>query len=112
MLGIHPEYGRDFSSLNEHSGTDRVAMPSHRLWQERFASNPGVVGQSVQINGKALTIAGVINQRAQFPKDADHSIRNAPTEAQSTRPNETEPNSSPTDLTASTPAVHPSAFIE
>jgi predicted permease len=71
MLGVHPDYGRDFSSLDEHAGTDQVVMLSHHLWQEHFASNPGVVGQSVQINGKAFTIVGVISQQAQFPKDAD-----------------------------------------
>jgi predicted permease len=71
MLGVHPEYGRDFTSLDEHAGTDQVVMLSHRLWQEHFASNPGVVGQSVEINGVAFTIAGVISQQTQFPKDAD-----------------------------------------
>jgi putative ABC transport system permease protein len=71
MLGVHPEYGRDFSSLDEHADTDQVVMLSHRLWQEHFASNPGIVGRSVQIDGKAFTVAGVISQQAQFPKDAD-----------------------------------------
>jgi len=74
MLGVHPEYGRDFSSLDEHAGTDQVVMLSHRLRQEHFASNPGVVGQSVQINGKAFTIVGVISQ-AQFQRTPTSGFR-------------------------------------
>lgn len=53
-LGVQPALGRVFSDSES-----AVAILSHRLWRERFGSDPGVLGGAVRINGRACTIVGV-----------------------------------------------------
>ena len=36
-----------------------VAIISHRLWRSQFASDPNIVGRTVQLNGQPFTIIGV-----------------------------------------------------
>lgn len=55
LLGLQPALGR----LDLGGGAEPVAVLSHRLWQSRFASDPGVVGRPVRLNGQVFTIAGV-----------------------------------------------------
>jgi predicted permease len=51
--------GRPFTSEEERPGADiRVAVVSHALWQQRGA-DPGIVGQSVRVNGETFTVIGV-----------------------------------------------------
>jgi len=49
LMGVRPQYGRDFLPQEDQSGQDRVAVLSHRLWVRRFGSDLGVVGKNIQI---------------------------------------------------------------
>src|SRR5262249_3669572 len=42
-------------------GAPKVALLSHRFWRERFASESGVVGRSVTLNGESHTVVGVLS---------------------------------------------------
>lgn len=53
-LGLRPAVGRFYSSDDEAS-----LVLGHRLWLNRFAGDPDVVGQSVSISGRPFTIVGV-----------------------------------------------------
>jgi predicted permease len=59
-LGIRPVLGRGFEP-SEDSGRDAhpVLVISHRLWTQRFNSDPGVVGRVQVLNRTAFTIVGV-----------------------------------------------------
>ncbi len=50
-------------------GTGAVVVLGHHYWEQRFASDPNVVGRSVSLNGHALTIIGVVptDFRGLFP---------------------------------------------
>ena len=37
-----------------------VAVLGQGLWQERFQSDPGVIGRSIRIDGEAYTVVGVL----------------------------------------------------
>jgi predicted permease len=51
--------GRPFTNEEERPGADiRVAIVSFALWQQRGA-DPGILGQSVRINGETFTVIGV-----------------------------------------------------
>jgi len=39
--------------------THPVAVITHGCWQKRFASNPGIIGQNVSLNGHVFTVIGV-----------------------------------------------------
>ena len=62
MLGVRPALGRVFDE-REASGGVAVAVISDRLWRRRFASDPGVVGRTLGVNGRTFTIAGVAPAR-------------------------------------------------
>jgi len=62
-LGIPPALGRGFRPEDDSApGARPVAVIGWDLWQRRFGSNPGVIGQSVRLNGRSLTIIGVAPQ--------------------------------------------------
>jgi len=61
VLRIKPMLGRTF--LPEESGDKPAAYPvaviSHRMWQRRFGGDPGVLGKTIRLNRRELTIIGV-----------------------------------------------------
>ncbi len=51
---------REEASLRtEEESRAPVAIVSHRLWQSRFAGDEGVLGRTIRVNGRDLTIVGV-----------------------------------------------------
>jgi putative ABC transport system permease protein len=70
--------GRTFTPADTAGGTSEVIVISHGLWQRRFGSNPNIVGQPIQVNGRARTVIGVMPASFRLPNDYA-SLR--PTEA-------------------------------
>jgi putative ABC transport system permease protein len=72
MLGYgHPlALGRDFMESEGAPGSDRVVIITHRIWRDRFASNPNVIGEEVRIDRKPHTVVGVL---AAGPPDENQS---------------------------------------
>ncbi|MBV9773337.1 MAG: ABC transporter permease [Gemmatimonadetes bacterium] len=59
-LGIAPARGRFFSPVeDEVPGANPIAVISFDYWQRQFGGNPGVIGQSVTVNGQPLTVVGI-----------------------------------------------------
>jgi len=58
-LGVRPELGRYFDS-QDYAGDTRVVVLSHRLWSERYNSDPSVIGRDVTIDGAAQRVIGVM----------------------------------------------------
>jgi putative ABC transport system permease protein len=67
LLGVEAAIGRTFSPDEDRGGAPRVAVLSHRLWQRRFSSDPGIVGRSISLNGDSVTVVGVMPSRFRFP---------------------------------------------
>ncbi|HEV2861258.1 MAG TPA: ABC transporter permease [Pyrinomonadaceae bacterium] len=67
-LGVKPALGRVFGEEEDRPGNDRVVVLSHGLWSRRFGSNPGIVGQTVQLNNNAYTVVGVMGPDFQYPR--------------------------------------------
>lgn len=63
MLGVPPQLGRTFTEAEDRPGVENLVVISHRLWQNRFASDPKVVGHPLEIDGVAHTVLGVMPQR-------------------------------------------------
>lgn len=70
--------GRTFTPGDTAGGSSDVMVISHGLWQRRFGGNTAVLGQTVQVNGRARTIIGVMPEAFRLPNDFA-SLR--PTEA-------------------------------
>ncbi|HUQ89968.1 MAG TPA: ABC transporter permease [Vicinamibacterales bacterium] len=70
--------GRTFTPADTASGTSDVIVISHGLWQRRFGGAADIIGRSIQVNGRARTIIGVMPASFRLPNDYA-SLR--PTEA-------------------------------
>jgi putative ABC transport system permease protein len=66
VLGVAPILGRNFDQNDEKPG-NRAVMLSYSFWQSEFASARNVAGSSVQMDGHAYTVAGVMPDGFQFP---------------------------------------------
>jgi putative ABC transport system permease protein len=62
VLGIHPILGPGFTAENGKPGHDDVLVLSYGFWKERFASDPGIIGKPVVLNGHAQIVVGVAPQ--------------------------------------------------
>jgi putative ABC transport system permease protein len=60
MLGIRPLIGRDFVPAEDRAGTAPVVLLSYRLWQTHFAGDRQVLGQTISLDGRPVTIVGVL----------------------------------------------------
>src|SRR5579872_4241467 len=65
-LGVKPALGREFADDEQVAGRDHVAILSHELWRDRFSSNPGVLGQTITLDGLPSTIVGVLPENFQY----------------------------------------------
>ena len=59
-LGIRPLLGRTFRDDEHVRGGRPVVIITHGLWQRRFAGDPSVVGKSILLDERPMTIVGVL----------------------------------------------------
>lgn len=71
VLGVRPVIGRDFVPDDDKTGAASVALIGHKVWVNRYGSNPSVVGKTVRINDIPTTIIGVVPEGFQFPFNTD-----------------------------------------
>jgi putative ABC transport system permease protein len=60
VLGARPALGRTLLPGDGEAGREEVAVISHGLWQRRFGGSPDVVGRSVTLDGRGVTVVGVM----------------------------------------------------
>ena len=71
MLGVQPQLGRAFLPEEEVSGKDQEIILGHALWEQRYASDPHIVGKTVKVDGQAFTVVGVMRKGFDFPMPAE-----------------------------------------
>ena len=70
LLRAQPALGRTFLAKEDEPG-NRVVLLSHALWQRRFGGDPGVLGQTIALDGHSYEIVGVMPPAFQFPVQND-----------------------------------------
>jgi predicted permease len=70
-IGVDPRLGRFFVRPDEVPGADHVVVLGDRLWRRRFASDPGVVGRTIRLNGDPYVVIGVAPAGFGFPRGAE-----------------------------------------
>jgi len=65
-LGVEPALGRGFTKEECQKGGRPAALLSHFFWKTQFASDPGIVGKAVTMNGSPVTIVGVLPESFDF----------------------------------------------
>jgi len=58
-LGVRPALGRLFAPDDDAPGARPVIVLPYRYWKRRFAANPGIVGQTLNLNQHPMTVIGV-----------------------------------------------------
>jgi hypothetical protein len=67
MLGVRPLIGRLPTKADEALDADPVVILGHRLWSERFGSDPAVIGRAIRIDGRPSTVIGVMPAGFAYP---------------------------------------------
>jgi putative ABC transport system permease protein len=73
LLGLQPIVGRTFTSDDMRRGSNVVIL-SHKMWRDRFASDPAVVGKTVVLDGTQHTIVGVMPEIAKMDFATDAAL--------------------------------------
>src|SRR5215471_1365120 len=60
LLGVAPELGRSFQPGDDKDGFNHVVILGHQLWEQRFGSDPNIVGGTVRLDREVYTVIGVM----------------------------------------------------
>jgi putative ABC transport system permease protein len=70
LLGVRPVLGRTWMAGEDQPDKNTTVVLSHRLWQSRYAADPNVIGQTLELNSKKYTIVGVMPPDFRYPAAA------------------------------------------
>jgi predicted permease len=66
MLGVVPRLGRLFTPEECQRNGRAAVLLAYPFWQRQFAGDPGVVGRPVNLDGKPVTVVGVLPESFDF----------------------------------------------
>ncbi|MGC2529497.1 MAG: ABC transporter permease, partial [Candidatus Acidiferrum sp.] len=67
VLGARPELGRPSYPGEDQAGEDNYVILSQPLWEQRFNSDPSIVGHSIELEGVSRQVVGVMPADFNFP---------------------------------------------
>jgi putative ABC transport system permease protein len=59
-LRVQPLLGRGFTPDDDKAGAEAVALISYSLWQSKLGGSQGVLNSSIQLDGRPVTVIGVM----------------------------------------------------
>lgn len=59
--------GRPLLAGEDQPGRDQVVVLGYGLWQRRFAGDPGVLGSTIRLGGRPVTVVGIMPASFDFP---------------------------------------------
>ena len=71
VLGLRTVVGRAFDAREDGPAAEPVMVLTHEYWMRMFGGTPDVVGRAVRINGRTLTIVGVLQPAPHYPQRTD-----------------------------------------
>jgi putative ABC transport system permease protein len=67
ILGATPNQGRSFLPQEDQPGGADVVMISDGFWHSHFGGDPDLVGKSITLDGKNVTVIGILPATFNFP---------------------------------------------
>lgn len=67
VLGAKPELGAPFRPGQDQPGNDNLVILSHSLWQQKFNSDPNIIGRSISLDGINRQVVAVMPEEFRFP---------------------------------------------
>ncbi len=71
VMGLSPVAGRLLNGGDDGTGVPPVMVLTHEYWVRQFGRDPGVVGKTVRVDDKPVTIVGVVEPAPSFPYRMD-----------------------------------------
>ena len=71
VLGVYPALGRAFTHEEDTPGGAGVVILSDGLWQRSFGGDKGILGKTVTLDDKPVTVVGVMPPQFRLAADAD-----------------------------------------
>ena len=71
VMGLRPEVGRLIDTGDDGEAASPVIVLTYDYWMRAFGGDPGVVGETVDLGGRAATIVGVVQQAPHYPQRTD-----------------------------------------
>jgi len=71
MLGVQPQFGRNFLPEEAQPGRDHEVILSHALWRRVFAANPNIVGTTIRIDGAPYSVIGIMPPGFAYPDESE-----------------------------------------
>jgi putative ABC transport system permease protein len=71
LLRETPVAGRSLLPEDDNPGAPAVVILGYRVWKTRYHSDPGVIGETVRVDGMPATVIGVMGEGFRFPNNAD-----------------------------------------
>ncbi len=68
VLGIAPVLGRAFRAGEDTPGNNGVCVISFGFWQRRFAGDPNIIGNSLNLSSTPIEVVGVMPAGFSFPR--------------------------------------------
>jgi putative ABC transport system permease protein len=68
--GVTPHLGRGLEARDFTVGAAPVLLLDYGFWQRRFGGDPGIVGQTLPIDGSSSTVIGVMPHGFDLPEPA------------------------------------------
>ena len=82
VLRTSPFLGRVFNESETQPGRGSVAVLSYYFWKAHFASDPSILGRTIELDRHAYTVIGVMPKTMQYPTSADLFLPFTPSDAQ------------------------------
>ncbi len=67
LLGVTPTMGRSFLHEEDQEGGADVALITDAFWQSHFGADRGIIGRSLSIDGRSVTVVGILPRNFRFP---------------------------------------------
>jgi putative ABC transport system permease protein len=67
ILGVQPVLGRVFSADEDRPGKNHEVVLTYTFWKRHFGADPHVIGQTMNLDGSAYAIVGVMGPRMNKP---------------------------------------------
>ena len=69
VLGVRPQIGRTFTAADDRPGADAVVIVSDVFWRVTLAADPNVLGRTLRLTERTMTIVGVLPPGFRYVRD-------------------------------------------
>ena len=69
VLGVQPSIGHGFAQAEDDVNAGADIVLSHEIWESQFQTDPNLIGSSISLGDRSVTVIGVMPAGFKFPAD-------------------------------------------